>query len=178
MILNDLISLPQSAVYALIDEDTRRIYVHASYDVPSSLVRLAKSISIREPWCRNLADDIQKLKFVILEADVEKDKLKLRYNYWLDAYVKLGYSAYHVMKNRVEYHVETVCQMNDNLQLLVWVYLVNKRRDKTLVGVFNNLEDADAFRKRNYADGVYDVVYDDGTLSMRYIKKSDDGYEE
>jgi hypothetical protein len=175
--IHDLLSLPQSGVYALIDDVNKRIYVDASYDVTGSLVRLAKAIRDRESWCRNLSNDIGKLRFVVLEKDIPRNKLKLRLNYWYDRYQAEGYDAYHRKGKRVSYRVIVDAWMSPHHQLLVNVLLVNKRGDKTVVGVFHTLEEADAFRMRNYADGVYDVVYDDGTLSKRYIKKSDDGYE-
>ena len=169
--LKTVFNTPDNVVYVLINEEAKRVMVVATSDMFASLGRIKKGIQENDKSLSVLRGDTEALKFVIVETDVERDKLRVRYNYWVDHYVGLGYTLYKEPKNRVKYRFVIATEVVQK-QLLVVAYLVSKRNTKIKVGQFNTLREAEKFRALYYKDQtVYDIVFSRKELELEYYNK-------
>jgi hypothetical protein len=133
----DLLNLPKQAIFVLINEKDKRVYVSFS---STFHIRLGSILSqFRDGTWRwkDMLKDKKKLSLVILETTVQKNFVK----YYKELYQKNGYTVYNEKEK-----LPLVYQFKINYsQRKVLVVAVNARNDKTLLGRFDTYEEARGF---------------------------------
>lgn len=152
-----------SGVFALVNEQDKKVYVAYSSCFLVSIARLLHDIkdnsgSIAIDTLQALKKDIHLLQYVSLEiTTLDRHEQMLRQVYWLERYKTLGYSSYRKEYVGVQYKVKV--ELHDNG--LLHVYLVSKRYKKLLVGTFSSVTECDQFVEKHYPEGkpIDRVVY-------------------
>lgn len=135
-------TLPNSCVFAIISDSKRTCSVMHSNALQS---RLGAILEAHEVGCRLVVLDVlDDLEHKLLLC--EKYKLK---------YVELGYD---ILNKRSYINYYTRIQYDRSFHT-VNVVLYNKRRDKKIVGVFKNINEAREFVSQYYKQEVLFPVY-------------------
>lgn len=166
--LFDLLSLPESGVYALVNEIDKKVLIVSSSDLVSSYLRLIKGIqSGSSTLYRNLRVNTQSLIFVLLEKVTDKYNLTVRRDYFEDYYRNNGYSLYALTGKRVKYTIKTnIIHVDFSPKCIV--YLRSNRGSKVVVGAFDNVDECNTFVETHYSNGVPNIVYSDNESTKKY----------
>lgn len=133
--------LPDAACYALINEDTKSVYIMHTTNLKSKLGVVAENIAVGkqfEYFCIS-ADPVYKL---IMSEGVRKD------------YLARGYKIENQVSPFISFKVGVRIDADGRNAI---VYIVSARGYKEVVGVFKNIVEADEFRLL-YGAGVWDGV--------------------
>jgi len=171
--LNTLLNLPECAVFALVNEHDKMVYLGYSTSVLSKLDEVLGFIRRGERFGSQMRVDSGKLEFKIVETVNCRNKLKIRYSYHYDQFVKNGYKFYNEIVP-VRYKAkQLIRRMSDHNEVpRVCLYLVSKGNRKILVGVFETVAEANKFQQIHYqSEFAYDIIYSRNELSMRYINE-------
>lgn len=149
--LKQLQSLPEDAVFGLISDSNKEYYI-------SHTTNLKSRIGLVLTECENLLKDDTKL--VILFSGTNNTEYKRIYaQYYINKYKELGYENMGLESNYINYRVKIQYSADFNDMA---VYLINKRKEKTLVGMFRSKIEAEEFVKKYYEQGgpilpIYDI---------------------
>lgn len=157
-----LVNMPKNSIYALLNEQSKQIYLTYSYDVLSSLARIINE----NKTGIGLPLDLSQFKYKLLET-TDRSNLKLRFNYWYDYYNVLGYKFHN--KRRPSHYKLVATIENDfrnKLSKLIYVKVRNWNKEKVL-GVFNKIEECNEFIN-NYGK-VYEFKYATNKLTKEYL---------
>jgi hypothetical protein len=97
-----------------------------------------------------VTQDINKIEFVFLEKLKDNLEQKLAIKKWVDYYIANGYAEYssHLQANaHIRYTIERI-----NRKAFVHVYVVTKRNNRKLVGLFDTMEEAKDWVSKTYPD--------------------------
>lgn len=162
-LMQTLTQLNQPGVWAFVNDRDKIIYLSYSNNILSSVSRNVRELTDKTHSCRRMVRDRSNLRIQIIEPNCQKAKL----GYWVDYYRNSGYSLYRNNNGEVTYKVRTM--ITD--EYLIHVMLVNKRNDKTVVGVFPNMEDANHFIQTYYQNNIHRIVYSDNPLTKQYLTR-------
>jgi hypothetical protein len=112
---------------------------------------------------KEMLQDISQLELVVLETCIEEKDLKLRLANWISKYEQKKYVLYkdiaplrYVLETTVEYKAGRLCYC---------LYLVNKKRHRVLVGVFEKKKQLTSFVKSAYpSERVSAVVFHESVI--------------
>ena len=180
MKIKDLSDLPKISVFALFNPKKNK--VHLMY-AKNTLIKLAKFIDeLKYNKNRNkeLCDDVEDLEVIILETYVDESICRMHMNYWYDYVTKVEqlelYSRYNylVYKPRITVSAYEYDYLNKNQVDRVYVEFINARNEGTVVGVFNNIIEAEEF-KASCIDTQEHLfsVYACNELTKEYVQKKE-----
>lgn len=155
MNINLLLELTESGIGCLINEIDKKVYIFYSECLLDALVRNVRQIKDNAHKNKNLVSDKGKLNYFTMEITTPKE-LKLRYNYWVEKYGKLGYSMY---RNYTPIRLYAKTAYSKNLKNIE-VRIYNRRYEWFVVGVFNTAKEADEWMTQTYPEGrVTEIIY-------------------
>lgn len=163
-VLKTLLALPKNAVYSLINNQDKEIFITYTTDTISSLTRLIKEA--RAGY--GLHINLYKFHYKLLEIS-DKDSLKLRFNYWYDYYQSQGYKL--INKRRpVKFKLINFIgeDFRNRHKVLIYARLKNQTNYITL-GVFDKIKDCDSFI--NSYGGIYSIKYASNDLTKEFLSK-------
>lgn len=141
--LRQIQELPQDAVFGLINDSTKECYISHTTNLKA---RIGLILTDNEFI---LKDDTRLIVFV---DGIQDLKYKLMYaQYFLDKYIRCGFKNIGVVRGYINYRVSV--QYSDLLNEAL-VVLINKRKDKQVVGVFKTVEEANSFVEQYYVKGA------------------------
>jgi len=167
----EIISLPQAGIWALVNEKDRRIYLTFSNAVAGSLTRNLMALKDGSHRSKQMVKDLPKLTFKLIEpfskSNVEN---RLRLKYWMDQYSVQEYEHY---ISGVSIKIRVQKELSAHPRGVI-VRLVNSRYKKIPLGLFGTMEEADRFIETNYRNGIYHIIKDHGLLSQQMFKRLED----
>ena len=156
--ISTLQTLPNSCVYAIISYSTKQCLVSHSNNLQSSIGAILASNKVQ-------GNDVRLVVLDVLEDKEYKLLLCERYKiqYMLDGFFIVNERSY------INYSV-SIQYSRDLHNTLVVLY--NRRRDKKVVGVFDNINEAKSFVEEYYKQGscTFPVIANN-TLTSTYMKK-------
>ena len=173
MNIKDLLDYSKPGIWGFINEKDKRFFISYSNNILAAVSRNISQIQDKSHTCRKLIRDLPNLNFVMLVQGVdESNSLKNRKILTADlteAFIAKGYTPYN-NKVIVSYKIRTVVT-ND---FKVHVLLVNKRNDKTVIGVFDKIDEASSFIQHNYPNNkIHKIIYCQNSLSKEFFKSKD-----
>ena len=160
MHLDDFLEIPECAVIALYDSSS--VYVFQSKEGLTSIARLVKKLRFKSHPCSKLQDSFDKGSLCMdvheFPDDCPISFLKGQYSSILARYRNAGYSDMRdgyspgKYKLRVEPGEQFGFSLRDNSKLLVYVTAMSARRDREVLGVFESMEEANAWADSLYPD--------------------------
>ena len=136
-----------SCVYGLVHKSKKKIQLYATKSLLTHLGRIMDEIRASGEY-KEMLQDISQLELVVLETCIEEKDLKLRLANWISKYEQKKYVLYkdiaplrYVLETTVEYKAGRLCYC---------LYLVNKKRHRVLVGVFEKKKQLTSFVKSAY----------------------------
>ena len=167
------LELSRPGIYVLVNNRHKRVAVAHTNDLLRSIASIVTSINHGTHKCQKLNEQKDWLSLEILETVEDSTTRYLRYEHWVAHYRKLGYKTY-FYKKALQYQVKLDILpdfTHGNNNLLAYVHLINKRRDKLVVGVFNNIEEAKGWIEETYRPmDIISPVYAVNDLSREYFK--------
>lgn len=139
--LRSIKALPENAVFGLISDSSKECYVSHTTNLRSRIgLILTDNDNI-------LKEDTRLVVF----GEISNYKYKLLYSqYYLEKMVNAGYKNIGTAHSYINYKVKIEFSVLLNE---VFVVLVNKRKDKLIVGVFKQIDDAQGFINDCYKEG-------------------------
>jgi len=179
MNLTELANLPNCSVFALYNSKKNKVQLMYA---KNTLTKLAKTIDeLRNNTHSNkeLCNDLDDLEFVLLETYPDELTCRELMNYWFDyvvneegmeLYSKRNYLSY---RPKVTVSVFSYDYLNPDRVDRVYVELVNTRGKGFVVGVFDNVPDAEEFKKI-YLDSQKFVmpVYATNKLTKAFMRRT------
>lgn len=152
--MNDLMTLRQSGVYCLVNEGLKCVQVFASRNMLDSLNNVMKKVDSNEYG--NLRNELNNIDILVLEVTDYYQFTKVLMSKWIDRYRNDGYKLYKE-SNLVSYRVmDSPGLIEDNMYYLV--YLENTRKDKLILGVFDNKDEGLQWKKIVYPGDIIDTL--------------------
>ena len=167
MKLKQLADLSCSGVWGLINESDNRIFISYSENILSAVSRNISHLKHASHSCRNLVSDFSKLELIVLER-VSTPELKVKAGKYKEDYKAKGWQLYNT-SIPVHYSVKTTISKDCKIQ----VFLVNKRNDKLVVGVFDSKQESDNFIQTHYPNNIVtSITYSQNSLSKEFFRKN------
>lgn len=141
----DFSTLPDSAVFAILNPSSKEVYVSYSLSLKSRIgqiyTQLGEYINIEDT----------DLQLIILDSNPDKEHAELYTQYWIDYYTQEGYSF--IRKNKL------LRQYRPSIRILrsmkkVEVVLYDKGYRSRTVGIFTSVPEAKAFITTCYATSI------------------------
>ena len=133
----ELLNLPKQAIFTLINEKDKKVYISYSTRLHSKLGSIAASLRDNTWRWKVMVKDKKKLQLVVLETTVERNFVK----YYKEHYKALGYEIYNETEKPSLWYEFKITYS----QRKVLVVAVTTRNDKTTLGRFNTYEEARGF---------------------------------
>lgn len=151
--------LPQSGIYAFVNEVDKKVYLVHSNGIQVNLVRNLMDIANGLHNCKALEYDYRnnKCNIVYLES-CSSVLLKHRFNVWYNSYKNTGYSHYRSYKGtcyKVRMDVERSLHLTNNIV----VKLVTSHYESIEVARFNTMAKAKEFLSRNTVEKLLLLVF-------------------
>lgn len=167
--LTDLYTLSVPGVYAVINESNKRIYIAYAANVGIAIATLiAKASNYELPiddLCKDIKLGIVSIK-LLRECKGDTETLRGYAQMYVDNYKQLGYSMYRDI-TFIRYSVRT--SITNDYKIIV--ELVKTRNSKVLVGVFNNMIEANSFITEHYQGTIYFPIYCNNSLTKLYLEQ-------
>jgi len=156
--LNEIKKLPSDAVFGLISDSSKEVYVSHTTNLRSRIGLIMDNFSIRE--------DTRLVVF--LDGVYDKGYKQIFAQYHLDKYISDGYRNVGIVgRSYINYKVRV--QYSELLNEVL-VTLTTKRGDKMVVGVFSNVDDANKFVDDYYKLGeMVQPIYAINERTVRWI---------
>lgn len=165
MKIQDLLDYSTPGVWGFFNDKDKRFFISYSNNILSAVSRNISQIQDKTHTCRKLIRDLPHLNFILLARSGQDTKeLKLLAVELSDSFKAKGYTPYN-SKLLVSYKLRTVITKDYKIHVL----LVNKRNDKIVVGVFDNIDEAHTFTQSSYPNNkVHKVIYSDNSLTKEF----------
>ena len=167
MNIKDLLDYSKPGIWGFVNEKDKRFFISHSNNILAAVSRNISQIQDKSHSCRKLIRDLPNIQFVLLAGGASDTKTrKIRTMELIEAFVAKGYTPY-TNKLIVSYKLRTVVTKDFKIHVM----LVNKRNDKTVVGVFDKMDDATSFIQNNYPNNkVNNIIYSDNSLTTLFYK--------
>lgn len=136
-----------SCVYGLVNKSKKRIQIYATKSLLTHLGRIVSEIAVSGEY-NEMIHDMSDIELIILETNIEDNDLRLKLANWVDEYERKRYTFYkdiaplrYTLETTVEYKAGRLCYC---------LYLVNRKRHRVLVGVFEKKKQLTSFVKSAY----------------------------
>lgn len=161
MELEELVSLSQIGLYALLNDNDKKVYVVYAQDMLNSLQRHLASLKLGSHQEKQLQIDFNmgKLRLVVLETGDGVKGLVDRYmkaEFLKDQFVKSGYSLYK-QKPAIKLKTEVRIETNNATPYRVKAYLVGTNHNIP-IGAFTYKAECDEFLKQHYSHSPYEKI--------------------
>lgn len=167
MNIKDLVNYSKPGIWGFVNEKDKRFFISHSNNILSAVSRNISQIQDKSHSCRKLIRDLPNLNFILLVFGGGSTKnRKVLTTELIEQFISKGYTPY---TNRVivSYKLRTVITKDYKIH----VQLVNKRNDKTIIGVFDNMDEAISFIQSNYPNNkIHKVIYCQNSLSKEFFR--------
>lgn len=160
-------NLSRSGIYALIDKRSRYVYICYSHDVIQSLSRNISQIASRTHRYKQLVRSRKRLDFVYLENIHYEDSridIASKVHYWIEYYKNLEYTVLNKVKIK-QYKVRT----DITTDKIIHVKLISRSYKELVVGVFDNMIEANEFAKLYKQMNFITPIYSTNALTRAYV---------
>lgn len=137
--LTQLQNLPSDAIFGIISDSSKEFYISYTSNMKGRIAQILTSGDVE------LKEDSRVVIFDKTFKDLEYKQLFTEK--YKGEYINKGYK--NVCKDRVHIQYKVRVVYSKELRS-VYVYLVNKRKDHKLVGVFDSMDEASLFVKECY----------------------------
>ena len=141
-ILPQLLSMPKTAVFAFVNDRTRRVYVTYSTTYKVRLMQIVHQIATKRWKYRGMLNEMKHMKLLVLDANVPEHELKVFTKYHRDSYRNRGYRFYDKEKTPIQYSFSLRFSVKTNAIVVVASTL---RKKETILGYFPTIEEAQEF---------------------------------
>lgn len=156
--LRQVQNLPSDAVFGVISDLYKECYISHTTNLKTRIGAIIENIELREDS-----------RLVVFYDTIQDDKYKRIFSqYCVDMYSKLGYKILGSGREYINYKVKV--WYSGSLQE-VYVMLVNKRKDKEIVGVFKSVDEANSFVEQYYRGELVQPVYAVNRETVGYINR-------
>jgi hypothetical protein len=154
--LGKLMDLPEHCIYAFRNPKTKLIQIFGTACMLGHIMRILPEIKISGEW-KALKDDLENIELCILETNVDPIDRRLRQAFWINKYrYELCYELY---KDVAPIRFRTDIQMEYQYgKLCYFVYLMNTRKDRRLIGIFSTKKEMMVFLDTHYPRGVVSKI--------------------
>lgn len=153
----------QGGVYALINDSDKKVDIRYCSSLSMAIGAFLSRINAGYDLPSVLIQDKDKLQLVVLEIMDDPTSRLIHHGYWTDKYKSMGYSLY---REHPALHYKVRIAIED---YLIYVKLMNRNYDSIIVGVFDNMEEAESFVSTCYSDEIKYPVYATNDLSVTYF---------
>ncbi len=164
MKVSTLTSLPKTSVFALFNPKKNKVHIMYAKNTPIKLIKFIDELKYNKHRNKELCEDVDDLELIILETYEDDFICRMHMNYWYDYVVnKEGLELYGNRHNYLQYKLRKSVSvynydyLNKTHVDRVFVEFVNGRNSSFVVGVFDNMSEADAFLETY--DNVGDFKY-------------------
>lgn len=141
-LFKQLLSLPKTAVFAFINDRTKRVYVTYSSTFKTRLMQIISEISTKRWKYRGMLNELRDMELVILDKNIPENDLKIFTKYHRDQYRNMGYTRYEKEKIPLQYTFSIRFTVKTSS---ITVCAFNSRKESIVLGYFDSIEEAKEF---------------------------------
>jgi hypothetical protein len=167
--LNSWLHLNRSGVLLLVNEEKKKFWITAANNMVTSMYVFMSKIDTKVN--KDFLTDVNNIEIKILDRDIsglsKSEKLLITTNIAKEMLAS-GYTEYKKIYT-VNYKVKKRIAFYKNKAY--WrVHVINGQKTKTLVGVFYEEDECDAFLAKHYPNSqVISLVYSDNQVTKKWI---------
>lgn len=174
-LVTHLLNLPIAGLFALIDENNKRVYLVHSSNIRGALNRIIDDLHYKINLPQELIENRFNLKLEVLEEQFDRRTRLGRYSYYVDKYRNNGYTIlredYIPLQYKLDIQIRDYHDLVGRNNKRVFVELVSKGRQRIVVGIFRTMKEANKFIKETYGDSKYlTPVYANNRATREYYK--------
>lgn len=162
--LTDSFQYSRGGLFALINASDKKVDIRYSSNLILSIGGIITKLAGDYSLPRELILDKDKLTLIVLELCDDDQSRRLHHAYWCDYYKTMGYELYR-QHPALSYNVRILIR-----DMFVYVSLENRNYDSLLVGIFDNMTDANSFIAHCYKEDIKYPVYAINELTKAYFK--------
>jgi hypothetical protein len=166
-LIDNLSHLPEMCIFGLINEHNKIVLIYRTTNIVTALSRIVNEYKYSNK-------NILKFGLIIIETITDKHNLWVRYNYWNNEYSNNGYTVGNKCKYNMNYKLRKQALKDFRVKrhgpLLFYVKVVSRRYKEVIVGIFDKVEDMDAFVNKHYANGINNIIYSNNNLTRQYLE--------
>lgn len=170
-IVDNLFHLPEMCIFGLINEENKLIMIYRTKNIVTALARIINEYKYSNKTLLKYS------KLVIIEEIKDPNNLWVRYSFWNKEYSNKGY----IIGNKCRYNIRYKLRkqiLRDfrrkyDTHPLFYVKVVSSRYKEIVVGVFDKVDDMDAFITEFYPHNglINNIVYSNNRLTKEYYVK-------
>lgn len=161
---SNLVELNQPGVFALVHVRTKSMYISYSNNILKSVSEHLSHAKKGTHVNSNLNKQYKNLRLYIIEI-CDYSNCKYQCAYWYKYYKDQGYNLYNKRKP-VQYRVAIEIDIRT---YKVLVQLVNKRKERIVLGVFDKVQEAEQFALLVQSQEVIRPLYATNELTRLYV---------
>lgn len=141
--VSQFLDIPKSGIFSLSNAQSGMVYIGYSSNLLPHVVNIIEELRVGGFRVPQMNEDKHLLKFSVLETGDDIETLKLHVKYWENWYKADGWTMYEPAKRKyLEYKVVIDVSLDEEACDVV---LINTRRDRKIVGRFENISEATGF---------------------------------
>jgi hypothetical protein len=164
--IETLLKCSTPGIYALINDVDKKIDIRYSSNVSNSITTILTQIRKGIAHPTELEEDLSKLRLIVLELHPSNyQTILLHHAYWINKYKELGYTLYrkHIA---LQYKLKIYIH-----HMIIHVSFENRNHDSILLGIFDNMEEANEFCRVYENETVLYPYYAINDLSKKYLQE-------
>lgn len=169
-LVHQLLTLPKTAVFALVNDFHKRVYVSYSTKFKTRLMTIIEQIGNKRWKHRGMINELKHIRLVILEKNLPDHELKIFTKYHRDNYRNQEYRFYNKEKIPLQYSFAIRLTPEGRITVVAF----NSRKEPTILGLFDSVEESQEFlltiKDRNL-NPSQNLVYARNSLTKKYIKR-------
>lgn len=159
MKLDEIRRIQKSGIYCLRNDQEKKVQIFSTKCILEHLNYTLKNGEYSQ---------YENLVFEVLEDDLSNLELKVLWGNWIEFYKQQNYSLYKEILYP-KYIVKEGLQLFDK-QYYSSIYIQNTRRDKIVLGLFDNIKDSKQWLDLNYPDRkISYLLFSDNNLTVKYL---------
>jgi hypothetical protein len=146
-VFQTFLRLPPAAIFALINETDKKVYISHTTRLPTRLGEMVDKMTLGTWKFPAMTQDKHKLELKILEQSNTESRYFVQY--FVSEYRNMGYTIYNETENlpkgytfQIQYSFDTIAFRMDEL---VSVIAINSQYEKIVLGKFQHPQEAEDF---------------------------------
>jgi hypothetical protein len=165
---NDLFQYPQSCTFGVFHDATKTVVVYDTINFFKTLGEILNKLQNDEYDHPGLHEHKQSLTIRVINSHQTLSVRRQQFSSEIETLTNNGYTVLNKRKTLVKYKLRKI-MTRFNKQSVICVVKVNSRNEKTVMGIFNNLIEADAFIESLGDLKIIPEIYASNNLTKDYL---------
>ena len=164
----DLLQYPSSCTFALVHEPSQQVVFYDTTSFHKALGDILNKLQCSVYDYPDFHDYKHQLTVHVISTEQNLDIRRQMFSGYIESYKQSGYDVLNKKTTLLKYRIKKI-MTRFNKQPVVCVVKVNSRNEKIVMGMFNNMVEADTFVSSLGSLNVIPEIYAQNDLTQKYL---------